>query len=82
MRVCFVDVDAAAVRSMAVADRFHDSQYANWIRAGQALICTAEGIYDFCDVEVKKYHRSLHRRFPRQPCDGPCQYVSSSVSCV
>ena len=31
--------------------RFHDNGNVNWLKAGQALICTTEGIYDLCNVE-------------------------------
>ena len=40
----FVCVDAASVRHMAVVSRFQDSDYVNWVKAGQALLCTAEGM--------------------------------------
>jgi len=73
IRMCFVAV--AAVRSMAGADRFQDVEYVNWVKAGLALICTSEGIYDLCNDKITNYHRSLHRIFPRQPCDVNCQYV-------
>jgi hypothetical protein len=61
---------------MAEPSRFQDSGYVNWLKAGQSLICTAEGIYAFCDVVIRNYHLALHQKFPRQPCDGPCQYVT------
>lgn len=70
-----VGVDGAPVRNMATVDRFQDSDYVNWIKAGQALLCTAEGIYTFCENPIKNYHVTLHRKFPRQPCSGPCRYV-------
>jgi len=49
--------------------RFHDSGYVNWLKVGQALICMVEGIYDLCDVSIKKYHRTVHQKFPGQPMD-------------
>ena len=68
--------DTEALGSMAEPSRFQDSGYVNWLKAGQSLICTAEGIYAFCDVVIRNYHLALHQKFPRQPCDGPCQYVT------
>ena len=65
-----------ALGSMADPSRFQDSGYVNWLKAGQALICTAEGIYAFCDDVIRNYHLALHQKFPRQPCDGICQYVT------
>ena len=60
---------------MAVPDRFQDIECVNWVKAGLAFICTAEGLYSLCDVEIKNYHHSLHRKFTRYPCDVNCQYV-------
>ena len=69
-----VGVDVASVRNMAVVSRFQDSDYVNWVKAGQALLCTAEGMYTFCENTIKKYHLTLHHKFPRQPCSGLCRY--------
>ena len=71
----FVGVDAAPVRNMAMVTRFQDPDYVNWVKGGQALLCTAEGMYTFCEDPIKRYHLDLHRKFPRQPCSGPCRYV-------
>ena len=68
--------DPEALRSMARPSRFQDSDYVNWLKAGQALICTAEGIYAFCDVAIRTYHRALHQKLPQQLFHGPCQYVT------
>ena len=67
---------------MAGADRFQDVEYVNWVKAGLALICTAEGIYELCNDKITEYHRSLHRKFPRQPCDVNCQYVHVTRHCA
>jgi len=58
---------------MEVIDRFQDHAYVNWLKAGQALLCTAEGIYDFCEGPIKQYHQDLHKKYPRKPCKGSCQ---------
>ncbi|KAK2140499.1 hypothetical protein NP493_5735g00000 [Ridgeia piscesae] len=55
-----VDVDCLNVRVDRNLTRTDDMQ--------------AEGIYAFCDVVIRNYHLALHQKFPRQPCDGPCQY--------
>ncbi|KAI0213941.1 hypothetical protein LSAT2_000973 [Lamellibrachia satsuma] len=67
---------------MATVDRFQDSDYVNWIKAGQALLCTAEGIYTFCENPIKNYHVTLHRKFPRQPCSGPCREEALCKECA
>ena len=76
--VHFVGVDAAPVATMAVLDRFQDPGYVNWLKAGQALLCTAEGIYDFCEGPIKQYHRKLHEKFPWKRCRDNCGYVEGN----
>ncbi|KAI0240751.1 hypothetical protein LSAT2_008470 [Lamellibrachia satsuma] len=66
-------VYAAPVRNIAMVTRFQDPDYVNWVKAGQALLCTAEGMYTLCEDPIKRYHLDLHRKFPRQPCSGPCR---------
>ncbi|KAI0237227.1 hypothetical protein LSAT2_012302 [Lamellibrachia satsuma] len=67
---------------MAVVSRFQDSDYVNWVKAGQALLCTAEGMYTFCENTIKKYHLTLHRKFPRQPCSGLCRVEALCNVCA
>ncbi|KAI0210657.1 hypothetical protein LSAT2_004546 [Lamellibrachia satsuma] len=58
--------------NMAVINRFQDNDYVNWIKAGQALQCTKEGLSAFCEGPIKQYHLTLHNKFPCQPCIGVC----------
>ncbi|KAI0231402.1 hypothetical protein LSAT2_018234 [Lamellibrachia satsuma] len=67
---------------MAMVTRFQDPDYVNWVKAGQALLCTTEGMYTFCEDPIKRYHLALHRKFPRQPCSGPCRVVALCNVCA
>ena len=69
---------AALEDTMAVLDRFQDPGYVNWVKAGQALLCTAEGIYDFCEGPIRQYHQDLHKKFPWRHCRVNCRYVKGN----
>ena len=73
MKLHVTGLDDAHVRNMA--DGSQGSNNINRDKVLRALTCVAEGIHDFCEEPIKKYHTELLRKFPRQQCTGPCSYV-------
>ena len=62
--------------------RFQDPSYVNWVKAGQALLCTAEGIHDFCEGPIRQYHQDLYKKFPWKHCKANCGYVFDNIMCA
>ena len=60
---------------MAVITMFQDHTYVNWLKAGQALLCTAEGICDFCEGPIEQFHQGLVKKFHKNQCT--CGYVTT-----
>ncbi|KAK2156295.1 hypothetical protein NP493_1980g00017 [Ridgeia piscesae] len=53
-------------------ERFRDKEYVAWLKASQALLVTAEALYDYCEKPLRQYHQTLCANLPKPPCTGPC----------
>ena len=64
---------------MTLLERFQDVEYVNWLKAGQALLCMAEGLRDFCKHQMTTFHKELLNEFPVKKCQSKhgseCPYV-------
>ena len=54
--------------STDISQKLADSQYKNWLLAGQGLLLVKDGIKDFCSDIIKTFHTDLQKKHTSNQC--------------